>query len=163
MSLNQPLMALTAIATSDLRIKVQKKLGMVNPLLLLKSPDKTNITLVNAGIKNDYERAFQPILAELITKRTKLPRIIIYCKKNSDCGSLYTYFRISMGRKFTEPPGASDKIVECKLVDMFLLTCFTQELKQEAEVLWIREVQKNRLRSEWKYQFGLFMDRATGI
>lgn len=81
MSLNQPLMALTATATSDLRIKVQEKLGMVNPLLLLKSPDKTNITLVNAGIKNDYERAFQPILAELITKRTKLPRIIIYCKK----------------------------------------------------------------------------------
>lgn len=119
MSLNRPLMALTATATSDLRNQVQAKLGMTNPVLILKSPDKINLIFANFAIKNEYDNALKPILMELMEKRTLLPRIIIYCNRKADCGKLYTYFRINMGIFFTEPPGASDKVVECRLVDMF--------------------------------------------
>lgn len=52
MSLNRPLMALTATATSDLRNQVQAKLGMTNPVLILKSPDKINLIFANFAIKN---------------------------------------------------------------------------------------------------------------
>ena len=119
MSLNRPLMALTATLTSDLCNQVQAKLGMRNPVLILKSPDKINLIFANFAIQNEYDNALKPILMELMEKRKLLPRIIIYCNRKADCGKLYTYFRINMGIFFIEPPGAFDKVVKCRLVDMF--------------------------------------------
>ena len=72
-------------------------------------------------VKNkNYEDIFDRILHELQTKRTALPKMIIFCKFISDIGKLYTYFQTRMGKEFTEPPGASERIVGCRLVDMFL-------------------------------------------
>ena len=36
-------MALTATATSTMRIKVERRLGMSDPVLIVKSPDKSNV------------------------------------------------------------------------------------------------------------------------
>ena len=112
-------MALTATATSKLRKEVQLQLGMIDPVTIVRSPDKVNIRYANLCIKGKIENAFKEIVAELCIKRTSLPRIIVYCKNKADCGTLYTYFQKNMGNDFTDPPGTSDKIVECQLVDMF--------------------------------------------
>ena len=114
-------MALTATASRPLRIEVERLLGMCNnTMVITRSPDKKNILYASMEVKkNNYEDIFDRILHELQTKRTALPRMIIFCKFISDIGKLYTYFQTRMGKEFTEPPGASERIVGCRLVDMF--------------------------------------------
>lgn len=112
-------MALTATATHTLRKEVERLLGMIEPLTIILSPDKPNISFSSVQIKGDYSKIFNNVVKELRIKRTLLPRILIYCKNKSDCATLYTLFQMSMGEDFMEPPGTSEKIVENRLVDMF--------------------------------------------
>jgi ATP-dependent DNA helicase RecQ len=113
-------MALTATATRTLREEVQIKLGMTDPLLIIKSPDKPNIKFASLEInKQKYQAIFTSIADEIRKKRGSMPRIIIYCKNKSDCGELYTFFERNLGDFFTEPPGVSHCIVENRVVDMF--------------------------------------------
>lgn len=117
------IMALTATATRSLRREVEELLGMTSPLAIIRSPDKVNIRFSVVEIKgyNDYEvpRLLEHVLHELQMKRVLLPRVIIFCKIKTDCAKLFQFFKLNMGSNFTEPPGASEKIVECRLVDMF--------------------------------------------
>ena len=113
-------MALTATATSTLRKKVERSLGMSEPVLIVKSPDKSNIRFSCLETKKKMHRAlFSAILDEIRLMRTNLPRIIIYCKNKTHCGELYTLFETSLGDQFTEPIGASHRIAEARMVDMF--------------------------------------------
>ena len=118
MQTNVHIMALTATATRSLREEMTSLLGMISPYIIVRSPDKVNIryTVMKIG---SYDKFFQHILKELQIKRTFLPRIIIFCKHKADCGKLYTYFRVNMGRDFMEPPGTSEQLVQHRLVDMF--------------------------------------------
>lgn len=87
---NINVMALTSTATSNLRKEIQLQLGMVDPVTIIRSPDKVNIRYANVPVTEKFERAFKEIVAELRDKRTLLPRIIVYCKRKADCGRLYT-------------------------------------------------------------------------
>lgn len=119
MGLDVHVMALTATATCALRRQVEIRLGMSDPLKIIRSPDKPNIRFANLQFKGNYDKIFKAVIQEVRIKRTRLPRIIIYCKNKSDCGQLYTLFQMTMGDEFTEPPGTSDKLVENRLIDMF--------------------------------------------
>lgn len=117
---NVNVMALTATATRRLREDVASSLGMIAPCTILLSPDKVNLryTVVDMRGKNS-DKFFIPIIHELQLKRTLLPRVIIFCRLKADCGKLYSLFRRNMGSEFMEPPGANERIVKCRLVDMF--------------------------------------------
>ena len=71
---------------------------------------------------------FLHLVEELKTKRTSIPRVLIYCKNKPDCTTLYWFFQRNMATEFTEPPGASPRIPECRLVDMFV-KCTETEVK----------------------------------
>ena len=45
--------------------------------------------------------------------------LIIFCKCKTGCAKLYTFFQVNMGPMFMEPPGASQRIIDCRMVDMF--------------------------------------------
>ena len=113
------IMALTAAATNELREKVSALLCMIDPYVIALSPDKANVRYAVHGVRGDYNVAFRLILKKILTKRTLLPRILVFCKNKSNCGHLYTYFKSNMGPNFTDPPGASELLAEHRLIDMY--------------------------------------------
>ena len=89
-------MALTATASKPLREKVELLLGMRNPFTMIRSPEKRNIAVALFPIRgyNEYEvpKVFQCILEEIRQKLIELPRIMIFCKRKSDCPkALYVF------------------------------------------------------------------------
>jgi superfamily II DNA helicase RecQ len=108
------IMALTTTATKDLRYKVESLLGMVNPITIIRSPDKNNLRLSCIEMSN-IGATLEMILKELHSKRTLTPRIIIFCKNTFDCAKLYTFFELNMGSDFTEPAESSHSIQESPL------------------------------------------------
>jgi superfamily II DNA helicase RecQ len=115
---NINVMALTATATSELRSQVSEMLGMIKPVVIARSLDKSNLRYVVRKIGKPVS-FFQYILNEVKCKRTALPRVIIFCKNKADCGKLYTYFRTNMGVEFMDRPGTSQQLLEHRLIDMF--------------------------------------------
>ena len=113
-------MALTATATQTLRRQVECSLGMIDPVKIVQSPDKVNIRFASVQIKSNYELVLKLVLKELKSKRTSLPRIIIFCKYKSDCSKLYTYFQVNMGCDFTEHHKISQNVA--------WLICFSRGL-----------------------------------
>ena len=122
MSSTVNVMALTATATSSLKIEVEKLLGMKEPFEIILSPDKSNIIYSVSEIKGEMTNhpLFLYLVEELKTKRASIPRVLIYCKNKPDCATLYWFFQRNMATEFTEPPAASPRIPECRLVDMFM-------------------------------------------
>ena len=86
-------MALTATTTQKLREELEELLGMVNPIRIIQSPDKANISYAVFDAKKKQEKLIDYVLSELRQKRVSLPRMIIFCQLKSDCGKLYTYFQ----------------------------------------------------------------------
>lgn len=80
------LMALTATATSSLRKEVETLLGMVNPVTIIRSPDKGNIRYASLQVKGSTDKL---VVQELLNQRTQLPRIIVFCKCKTQCAELY--------------------------------------------------------------------------
>ena len=118
MERNIKIMALTATATNELRKKVSALLCMIEPYVIALSPDKANVLYAVREV-GEYSVIFRHFLMEITTKRTLLPRIIIFCKNKGDCGRLYTYFKANMGQEFTDPPGASEQLPDHRLIDMY--------------------------------------------
>lgn len=78
-----------------------------------------------------------PLVEKLRTQRTRLPRVIVYCRTHSDCGTLYELFRLSLGKEFTEPKGLPD-VSEFRLVDMFT-SATQQQVKDNVIKLFCKE------------------------
>ncbi len=131
MSTKVRVLALTATASVKLREEIVNLLGMVTPHVIAESPDKKNMILSVHKIGN-YDVFFKNLVIDLTAKRTKLPRVIIFCKSKADCGRLYTYFRVNMGDEFTEPARASLLFTEHRLVEMFFQG--TESLIKEAVI-----------------------------
>jgi superfamily II DNA helicase RecQ len=74
------IMALTATAIKDLRYKVESLLGMVNPITIIRSPDKNNLTFSCIELSN-IGATLEMILNKLHSKQTLTPRIIILFQK----------------------------------------------------------------------------------
>lgn len=80
MSSTVNVMALTATATSSLKIEVEKLLGMKEPFEIILSPDKSNIIYSVSKIKGEMTNhpSFLHLVEELKTKRASMPRVLIY-------------------------------------------------------------------------------------
>ena len=91
------IMALTATASRALREQIEKLLGMVDPVKIVRSPDKVNLRFSCIEAKSNFDAIFGLVLRELQSKRTLMPRIIIFCKCKTDCPKL------SLGQKCEFP------------------------------------------------------------
>ena len=111
------LMAMTATATTTTRNQVFAILGLVTPVIVAASPDKSNI-FYSVREKVNVEEAFAPLVMKLQTQRCKLPRVIIFCRRCQECVQLYRFFLSSTKERFTEPIGAPN-LAEFQLVDMY--------------------------------------------
>ena len=112
------ILALTATATTALRLEVSQILGMSDPLVVSLSPCKPNI-IYSVVPFQDLNSLLQPMVKKLQTEKNTFPRTIIYCRRFADCAELYSYFEKELRDDFTEPPGYPD-VPDARYVDMFM-------------------------------------------
>ena len=111
-------MALTATATVPNRNKIIVILGMRNPTIVSKSPDKPNL-IYRVQDRTTVDDAFSPLVRRLKKERTKMARVIIFCRRCEDCAIIYEFFLSYLNDEFTEPVGALN-LAWFRLVDMFM-------------------------------------------
>ena len=111
-------MALTATASKTTRKAICRSLGMKNVLLVLQSPNKSNIFYSLESHQNDVEEAFAPLLLELKQKRTTMDRTIVFCRSYNSCISVFYYFKSSLGKNISQPKGYPN-LAEFRMVDMY--------------------------------------------
>ena len=129
------IMALTATATSALRMNVSRIIGMKNELLISKLPCKEN-TFFSVTEYSSREETFLPIAEKLCQEEVKCPRIIIFCRNYKDCADLYYIFKDKLGSKFIYPPRAPD-LPQFRLVDMYM-SCTEEPVKDKISYLYTR-------------------------
>ena len=84
-------MALTATATKETRKVICRSLGMKNPVIISKSPNKPNIFYKVIGKVNDVEVAFGPLVDEIKKNRTNMDRTIVFCRTYDSCTHIYHF------------------------------------------------------------------------
>ena len=129
------IMALTATATSALRMNVSRIIGMKNELIISKLPCKEN-AVFSVTEYSSIEETFLPIAEKLCQEEVKCPRIIIFCRNYKDCADLYYFFKDKLGSKFTYPPRAPD-LPQFRLVDMYM-SCTEEAVKDKISYLFTR-------------------------
>lgn len=72
-------MALTATESPSTRKEIICTLGMHKPAMIIRCPYKPNRVYSVKMKKGEVEKVFESIVDELMEKRTKLPKIIIFC------------------------------------------------------------------------------------
>ena len=120
-------MALTATATTKLRVNVSELIGMRDELIVSISPCRSNIMFAVTQYTS-VQDTFQPVAERLLTDRSKCPRIIIHCWCIEECADLYLFFKGYLGLYFSHPPGAPD-VPKFRLVDMYT-SCTDREVKE---------------------------------
>ena len=121
-------MAPMATATMNTRKAVCRKLGMANPMIVCQIPDRPNIRYSLLRIPGTIEEAFEPIVEQLRHSRTRMSRIMIYCRTYETCSMIYLFFKSRLGFEAIEPIEAVD-LARFRLVDMFT-ACTTASVKK---------------------------------
>ena len=117
------MMALTATATRTTRQQVCRRLGMVKPVLIIESPNRSNIKYIIKPA-NNIEETFAPLVEELRRLRTMMDKRIIFCRTYDDCSRIYLFLRSRLGSEGVQPIGAPD-LSRLRLVELF--TACTQK------------------------------------
>ena len=130
MTVDVHVMALTATATKMTQNIIIKSIGMNNPKIISKIPDKTNITYYVNNISN-FRTALQSKKSQLQEMRRQFPKLVIFCRTLKDCADIYEFFLSSLGKHFTDPIGAPN--LSCfRLVDMYT-SVTVPSVKEEIE------------------------------
>lgn len=125
---NANVMALTATATKSTRSDIIKALNMQNPVIVSIPPIKDNLYYC-VSEKSTVALSLSPICEKLAIERTRMGRIVIFCRKYDEVTAIYYFFKQKMGLGFTEPPGAPD-LAQFHLVDMYT-HCTHQSVKDK--------------------------------
>jgi ATP-dependent DNA helicase RecQ len=121
------IMAVTATASPTTRQQIICILGMNRPVMIVKCPDKPNVVYTIKKKKEEIEEAFQPLVDELLEKRTNVDKTIIFCRNYTDCSHIYLFFKSRLKEYLSEPPGYPN-IAKFRIVDMFT-ACNTSNIK----------------------------------
>ena len=100
------MMALTATATKQTRKDICKSLAMVNPTMILKSPEKSNIVYKVFHKECSMEETFASLTEELRKNRKNTDKTIIFCRTYEDTSHIYLYFKSMLGNEMTDPIGS---------------------------------------------------------
>lgn len=122
------MMALTATATKTTRVAVCRTLGLVDPAVVQQMPNRQNIKYIVHTNPGTLQEEFAPLVEKIRLERTRMDKMIIYCRTYDSCASVYLYFRSRLGPERTEPIGAVD-LAPFRLVDMFC-GCTTTTVKE---------------------------------
>ena len=92
LSTGTPVLALTATATRNVYEVVRKSLCMKEPVVVAKSPNRSNIRYSVVRVSRELDKSFEWLINELRRKRSKLDRVIVFCRSISTCTNLYKLF-----------------------------------------------------------------------
>ena len=123
------MMALTATATKQTRKDICKSLAMVNPTMILKSPEKSNIVYKVFHKECSMEETFASLTEELRKNRKNTDKTIIFCRTYEDTSHIYLYFKSMLGNEMTDPIGYPD-VSKFRMIDMFT-ACTTSDVKEK--------------------------------
>ena len=123
------MMALTATATKETRVKVMKVLGMSpsSCAIINTSPEKANIYL-NVKEKMPVPDFVQRVSKVIVCDGMKSKKMLIFCRTYEDCYCFYQGFKSTLGGKFTAPMNAPN-LPRFRLVDMYT-RCTQNEVKE---------------------------------
>ena len=120
-------MALTATATKQTYDIVCSRLSMQDVVTITLPPERSNIKYLVKALPKMKDLAL-PLVREM--KEDVLCRkTVIFCRKYTECSSLYIRFRDALGCDFTEPRGYPDLHV-FRRVEMYTRAC-TDEVKRK--------------------------------
>jgi ATP-dependent DNA helicase RecQ len=119
-------MALTATASDSLISQIIGSTGMIDPIIILVSPNKQNLIYGMQEIVSIHK--FLSIIEVLRRERASFKRTIIYCQQQIQCGQLFQLFLNEMGSELTEPVGAPFSLPQYRLVD-----CFSKGTEQDVK------------------------------
>jgi len=120
-------MAMTATATKPTRKDICKSLGLVKPVIIIKSPEKPNIIYKVIKKITGIEETFASLVEDLRKNRTNTDKTIIFCKTYEDTAHIYLFFRSMLDKEMTDPVGYPD-IARFRLMDMFT-ACTSVDVK----------------------------------
>ena len=69
-------------------------LGMRKPHMIVRCPNKPNIIFTVEKNVDDIDVVFKPLVDDVKLKRTKMGRIIIFCRGYNDCGELNRPYKL---------------------------------------------------------------------
>ena len=118
------IMALTATTTKHTRKNVCKSLSLLNPIMILRSPEKCNIVYKVSLKVADIEEKF----ASLAEVRKKRRNTVIFCRKYDDTSHIYLYLKSVLDKEMMDPIGYPD-VSQFRLIDMFT-ACTTPDVKE---------------------------------
>ena len=114
-----PCLALTATATSEVKVDTLQGLGMkANTIHISLSPDRSNIYLYTKRVVGKNLGFFDFLIGSLKTEIILTPRTIVYCKSQKDCGKLFKHFKNELGEHAYYPYGAS-KVSKNMVIGMY--------------------------------------------
>ena len=111
------IMALTATATRPTFESVVSRLSMENVAVVGASSVRDNIRYSVHPMMSMDEFCYK-IAEDVRTLGIRYPKTVIFCRKYSDCASLYFLFRAKLGTQFTHPADTL-AVQEFRLVDMY--------------------------------------------
>lgn len=113
-----PMVALTATATLATQKTIIRSLQLYNPVSINISPDRPNIKYSVVSVKRDVSVSFAWLVRELREKRTRTPKVIVFCRSISSCASLYKLCLTELREESYEPIG-SPPLTSHRLFAMF--------------------------------------------
>ncbi|XP_062507710.1 uncharacterized protein LOC134184109 [Corticium candelabrum] len=134
--LDVPCLALTATASASTRKALTLALGLRNAVEIVKSPDRPNVHLSVKRVAPDFETTFDWLLRMIQTLGVACPRVLVYCRTQNACASLYLHFKHTLGKRAFSPEG--ETLVENRLVEMYHSS--TPEANKEAILTSLRAV-----------------------
>ena len=121
-------MALTATATRESRRYICRVLGMTKVAVIAESPNKPNIRYSVIEKESPIEEVLGEIVEEVHCHRASVDKTIIFCRKYESVTKIYRFFKYSLGKGATEPPGLPN-IARFRVVDMFT-ACTHDDVKK---------------------------------
>ena len=122
-------MAMTATATKQTRKDICKSLGLVKPVMIIRSPEKQNIVYKVTRKIADIEETFASLVEELSKNRRNTNKTIIFCRTYEDTDHIYLFFKSMLGKEMMDPIGYPD-ISRFRLIDMFT-ACTSVDVKED--------------------------------
>ena len=120
-------MALTATATKQTRKDLCKSLCLLNPVMILESPEKSNIVYAVLKKVADIEETFVSLAEEIRKNRRSTDKTIIFCRMYEETSHIHLYLKSVLGEEMTDPIGYPD-VSQFRLINRFT-ACTTPDVK----------------------------------
>lgn len=92
------MIALTATAIKEVRLKISKLLGMNRYAEIIGCCDRHNIMYYAQKASYNLEANFAWLIDELRINKLETPKCIIYCRNIKTCAEIYSLFRKKLGK-----------------------------------------------------------------